>query len=143
MLETPYGDIRVSKPVDIEALSSYGAEPILLACTNDNVWRPVGYGIEKASAAWNDKGFLEDVAAFLIKNNLHDKLLLASRNVQDDKKNGYQYLETNYGATRTSEVKLVEDKYLEDAVKTTFGYTRGPNGEVELYCNNWCGCKDC
>uniref|UniRef100_A0A914PHL6 Uncharacterized protein n=1 Tax=Panagrolaimus davidi TaxID=227884 RepID=A0A914PHL6_9BILA len=101
-------------------------------------------GIEKASPAWNNQGFLENVAAYLIKNNLHDKLLLASRNVQDDKKkNGFQYVETNYGATRTSEVKLVEDKYTEDAVKTTFGFTNGPNGEVELKCNVFCGCRDC
>uniref|UniRef100_A0AC34GDC8 Uncharacterized protein n=1 Tax=Panagrolaimus sp. ES5 TaxID=591445 RepID=A0AC34GDC8_9BILA len=100
MLETPYGDIRVATPVDIEQLSSFGAQPVLLACTKDNSWHPVGYGVDVISSpAWKDQEFLKDVAEYLTKNDLHDKLLLTTRNFQDyeKKKHGFQFLETNNG----------------------------------------------
>uniref|UniRef100_A0A914YJX0 Uncharacterized protein n=1 Tax=Panagrolaimus superbus TaxID=310955 RepID=A0A914YJX0_9BILA len=145
MLETTYGDIRVAKPVDIEQLSAFGVQPVLLACINDSDWCPVGYGIDEISLpAWKDQKFLKDVGAYLTKNHLHDKLLLTTRSLQDEKKmDGFQYLETNHKATRTSKVELVEEKDLKNSVETTFGFARGPHGEVEQRCNNWCGCDDC
>jgi hypothetical protein len=139
MLEQKEKDVRVSKPIESKNLP-INAFPNIIFYGGNNNWYPIGYGIDEKIDAWNDEKFLKSIAAYLILNNLQDKLTLTLKSKDDEeKKDGVHFVEYNYQDTRTSVMHSTADKNaVKNAIKTTYGFNFGPEGQVEGYCFAQC-----